>query len=116
LRPRPAHVSFRLSGLRYLGATGPRRLPSGTPKLPNWGSFASRASRSCRAYVTLDSSAASTLSRSMARRPMDSDFSFISFPSRGVVSKLIGSLCRLTREGKNDRESPPLRGEAGALW
>ena len=34
---------------------------------------------------------------------MDSDFSFISFPSRGVVSKLIGSLCRLTGEGKNDQ-------------
>ena len=37
LRPRPAHVSLGLSGLRYLGATGPYPVPSGRtlpPELP----------------------------------------------------------------------------------
>jgi hypothetical protein len=29
LRPRPAHVSDEFSGLRYLGATGPPRVPVG---------------------------------------------------------------------------------------
>jgi hypothetical protein len=75
LRPRPAHVSDGLSGLRYLGATEPRAPPRptfarrGPPEKPP--SFKSSDSTARRCSVTFDARAASTWSLSFTSLSID---------------------------------------------
>lgn len=81
LSPRPAHVSAGLSGLRYFGATAPRRpprtpLPRDPPaarrsNLLSWSRTARRSS------ITLALTAASTCSLSFDNLSIDIDLRFM---------------------------------------
>src|SRR5258707_1188932 len=102
--PRPAHVSAVLSGLRYFGATGPRRPPrppftrnpfvARRSSLPSWSWTARRSS------VTLELRAASTWFLSIDNLSIDIDLRFMMihrwFALGLLTTRISGQSCILS--------------------
>src|SRR5262249_16087726 len=106
LRPRPAHVSAGLSGLRYFGATAPYAPPRRPrspviPWAPKRDNFPSSICTFRHSSVTLDSRAASTCDLRVASLSIDIDFR-LGMRAMGVSSSRAG--CRGESVGIVDQE------------